>query len=531
MKFTSLLSFLTLLLLSISCSTNQNNELKLNSSVEILSKQSYPYGYKIQPLNDSQYIELEINKLRIKRLSDKALVKEIDLIGMSEYNMPLAELADDSLLYIVKTPDGISKKNPDIAIAIKLNLNTWSITDSFAIHDRLMDVSKDRLMNSMDSIVRPSIFTGLVYQDQKLFFPLFRWISMNSTQYFSIEMPSLAYYDLNKKKVVYTNLTPPRPKQNNLLEIHNRPSITRGANNQILVYFQYSDSVAIYDITSGNFEWKSTTLPYTTSPEGLTPQQIATHAKEGISFKHDQIPFGDIFFDSEKEQYIRFGKVELENMIPAQRNFPLYNYTLYDTDLNPIHTGILPRIASPIIVNYEANSPLLLSSRTVNKPTLYEFDFQSSPTYSYTELEHFKNIGNSKTGWPAYFDKVHKNIADTIRTLIIPEESCPTCIMAVLTREQGIETMNHYGYNMLFLSNEKYASRYIDVTDLKQKLPTQFDSHQYMSYINSFTNPKLLVIANGKVIVDQHMDPEASHSLEEVITNAENSISAGHTML
>ena len=207
-------------------------------------------------------------------------------------------------------------------------------------------------------------------------------------------------------------------------------------------------------------------------------------------------------------------------MLPTQINSPLYNYSTYDTKLIALKSGILPQMAAPALVNFHTDKSYLFSAKGTSQ-MLYEFDFLSNAEDSYTELNAFKNLASFQTGWPAYFSKVHNNQADTIRTLIIPEESCPTCVMGVLNREQGIQTMNKYGYDMLFLSNKKYASNYIDVGVLSQKLTTLFDSHKYLPYVASFVNPKLLVIANGQIVIDEHINPEEAKSLENIILQME----------
>ena len=111
---------------------------------------------------------------------------------------------------------------------------------------------------------------------------------MQHPNFFQTEMPALAYYDLMDKKVVYTSITSPFPTENNLLEIHNRPSITQGPKNQLLVHFQYSDSVALYNMKTNEFQWKRTHLPYTPNPKGLTQDQLKSNLAKGITTAHHQ---------------------------------------------------------------------------------------------------------------------------------------------------------------------------------------------------------------------------------------------------
>ena len=163
MKLTSIFYSALWVLLFFSCTSKEEIKPLLNSSIEILSKQPYIGKVRVHPLNDSQYIELKINHLRLKNLSNRATIKELTF-NLSEFNFPVLAVEGDSLLYLVKPPDGLSKVNPDVATALTLNLNSWTVTDSFAIHDPLMEISKNRLMHSSDSIVCAYPVNGLIYK-------------------------------------------------------------------------------------------------------------------------------------------------------------------------------------------------------------------------------------------------------------------------------------------------------------------------------------------------------------------------------
>ena len=523
MRLDFLYIFLSIGLLS-SCAVEKQEAYQFNSSIDIISGEVIGQKTFLFERNEQAYYSTNGNTLKIVDLATNVVSKSIEIEAFEGYRLFSIANVNDSIIYVGKTPIIAGLPNGNEDIFLKLNVNTGKVIESYSIHHPQFTSPKENLKTSADSTVTAFPFGGLVHYENKLFFPVLRWIGMSDSSYFNTSIPVVAYYDLEKGTTHFLDIYPPKPKGDQLLNTRDDIRIVKGHENNLLVYFAYTDTIVQYDLKSGQQTHKRTELPLTKNVIGINADEVLAEEQRGVFHNEEYITFYDLQYIEQAQRYWRFGKVEFKNATPIQKNNPAFSYTVYDTAFNVMYTGVLPNVTYPNLCKKSPHELYLYSAERLREKKVFHVELNTRSEGSYKELENFEQLGKQPTGWNAYLKNVHQFSPDTIRTLVVPEYSCPACVMAVLTGEEGLEEMNKYGYNVLLLSSKKYVSQFTDVQDLEHKIPTRFDSYQYMSYLESFTNPKLLIIVNGKVMVDKYLDPEDSQSLKQVIRNSENQL-------
>lgn len=526
-------NFILLILITFiftSCSVKKTEKVRFNSSIEVLSQETAHFNTAYTQKNEREYYELQHKKLRIKNSATNKIIQELELTGFSKYAMPAIAPVNDSIVYLAKSPDGLGSLNSNLTIFFKVNINTGEIIKSIPIDHPQFILAKGNLKTSPDSTICAEPVMGFHYHNEKLYFPLFRWIPMSYPNFFKVKIPIVAYYDLKEDKVNLLDIYVPKPVKNDFLNTASDARIQKGHGDNLIIYFPHTDTVIQYNMESRQITKKVTPLPLTKNTVGIELEEVAAQNKKGIFDNKNHKPFKNVSYDAKNRQYWRFGKVELSNMSISQKNDPIYGYAVYDTTFQLLHTGILPSVVSPYMCAKSTEKLLFYSSSKLKERKLFHVELSKSAKGSYQELKNFEQLSQAPAGWSSYFKNIHQMNTDTVRALVVPEYSCPSCVMAVLTRDDGINAMNKYGYSVLMLSSKKYVSKFTDVQNLESKITTRYDSYQHMSYLESFSNPKLIVIVDGKVVEEKYLNPDASHSLETIIQQTESKLaSAPHS--
>lgn len=180
--------------------------------------------------------------------------------------------------------------------------------------------------------------------------------------------------------------------------------------------------------------------------------------------------------------------------------------------------GFFPNIFYQYI--YENSHEAYLLSKNEYGRERYTFSLSNDPTQSIKAYQNHLTLHKSnQKGWASYSKDVLGLNGDTVRLITIPDYSCPSCMSGVLTREEGLMSMKEYGYKMVVLSEDKLGE--IEKALTSFGVGVHIDPDRFASYIPHFYNPRVIVIADDRVILEKYLDPNRSQELEKVIEEVE----------
>lgn len=509
----SILYFFLSFLFFASCQSQNKNTLniikfKLIKKSKLIPKNGIkPFPSSYRNINDSIYITFNSDnkkKLITYNLTSKKITEIIPINYFDNQNLSAFNYHNKDSIFLAFNASAISRNQFHDSSVMIIN-NHGKISKIFDFKNSHVFCSYNPFSTIDSSVILPTPFSEISYSNNNLYFGfLKRNYKIGYSKSENIKLPIAGHYNLSKNKLI---------EYNNLKEI---PFFKEGRYyhklNKIIQIILSNDNLPIIAFGHTSLIYKYDTKQkkkYSYKIKSILVDTVKPNnkCKTGKCKDYYNAFYSKIYYNKYLKQYYRFISLpSLKDDTPYRKNHRKKTLVITDINFNTIAEGIIPDnlVDVPFIISKEGLWFYNSSDNENITFELYTINYKKGSKQDLINEYHKKTDVDNKFGISPFmkdnFNIKEKNAAIIIVPTDLGCHSCASTISKFYIDNQNLFKGKKIYFVLAGLAKFS-VEPFIKQNNIELNMPNLLidKKGKYLNYFDSFNNPKLFILENGKI--------------------------------